>query len=119
MAARRAGRGEGAPGSMAPHGEGKGTGHEAMGGPGGRMGGHGPMGRHMGGHMGAGGPGAFLERFDTNHDGVVTEAEFMARAEARFMHADRNGDGVIDAKDHEGHRGHDGHDGHDGGAAPR
>ncbi|MDQ6950576.1 MAG: EF-hand domain-containing protein [Mariprofundales bacterium] len=58
------------------------------------------MGRHHGIH-------AMLKRADTNHDGKVTKAEFIAavtqHAEKRFAHMDANHDGVLDDKDHQAH----------------
>ncbi|MBS0295456.1 MAG: EF-hand domain-containing protein [Proteobacteria bacterium] len=99
--------------------------HGPMGGPGmGGEGGHGPMGHggmrhHMRGRMGGHGAAAFLARFDANGDGVVSEQEFMAKAEARFQHMDRNHDGVITPDERQmggrwgGHgRHHGGPDGH-------
>ncbi len=40
-----------------------------------------------------------LERMDTNKDGSISKAEFMAVGEARFTKMDRNGDGKLDAAD--------------------
>ncbi|MEM1386144.1 MAG: EF-hand domain-containing protein [Pseudomonadota bacterium] len=42
-----------------------------------------------------GGPGAVMERFDTDGDGVVTRAEVDAAQAARFAEADLNGDGAL------------------------
>ena len=39
---------------------------------------------------------AWFNRADTNHDGVLSEAEFVADATAFFHQVDTNGDGVID-----------------------
>lgn len=98
-------------------------GGEGMRGAGGEGGhgpmGHGGMGRHMRGHMGGMGAAGFLARFDANGDGVVSEQEFMAKAEARFQRLDRNHDGVITPDErHMGrHGGHGMHHGeHHGGA---
>lgn len=97
--------------------------HGPIGGRGGE--GHGPMGHggmrlRMRGHMGGMGAAGFLARFDANGDGVVSEQEFMAKAEARFQRLDRNHDGVITPNErHGGHRwgGHGMHHGeHHGGA---
>jgi len=43
--------------------------------------------------------GGFLEAADTDHDGSVSRAEFIAWREKQFAHLDRNGDGVLDAAD--------------------
>lgn len=40
-----------------------------------------------------------LERMDTNKDGSISKAEFMAVGDARFAKMDRNGDGKLDAAD--------------------
>ncbi|GAA0330069.1 EF-hand domain-containing protein [Sphingomonas oligophenolica] len=47
--------------------------------------GHGGHGRGM------------MMRADTNGDGMISRAEFMAQADARFARMDKNGDGVITA----------------------
>ena len=39
--------------------------------------------------------GTWFDRIDTNHDGVVDRAEFMADAEAQFARMDLNHDGTI------------------------
>lgn len=39
--------------------------------------------------------GTWFDRIDTNHDGVVDQAEFMADAEAQFALMDTNHDGVV------------------------
>lgn len=39
--------------------------------------------------------GTWFDRIDTNHDGVVDRAEFMADAEAQFTRMDLNHDGII------------------------
>ena len=44
--------------------------------------------------------GGFLEAADSDHDGNVSRAEFIAWREKQFAHMDRNGDGVLDAADH-------------------
>jgi Ca2+-binding EF-hand superfamily protein len=41
----------------------------------------------------------FLERFDTNGDGQVTEAEIAEARAARFSDADANGDGLLSAEE--------------------
>ena len=55
---------------------------------GGRMGGR-------GGHN----PGQMLQQMDTDGDGSVSKAEFVAGAEARFTKMDKNGDGVLTKDD--------------------
>jgi hypothetical protein len=44
-----------------------------------------------------------MRRRDTNGDGKVTKKEFMQGHEAMFDSMDANGDGVIDAGEHQGH----------------
>jgi len=44
-----------------------------------------------------GGRGGMMMRADTNGDGMISRAEFMAQADARFARMDKNGDGVITA----------------------
>jgi len=39
--------------------------------------------------------GTWFDRIDTNHDGVVDRAEFMADAEAQFALMDANHDGIV------------------------
>jgi EF-hand domain pair len=47
-----------------------------------------------------GGKGAqMLMKLDTDGDGAVSKAEFMAGTEARFTKMDRNGDGKISKED--------------------
>lgn len=41
------------------------------------------------------GHGDMLAKLDTNHDGVITRAEAMAAADAKFAKLDTNGDGQI------------------------
>jgi Ca2+-binding EF-hand superfamily protein len=48
-----------------------------------------------GGHGGRG--HGMMMRADTNGDGMISRAEFMAQADARFARMDKNGDGVITA----------------------
>lgn len=48
---------------------------------------------------GFGDPMAAFDNADTNHDGVVSKAEFIAARNARFDKMDRNGDGVISRDD--------------------
>ncbi len=51
------------------------------------------------------GPGAkaqqwrqqFFDKIDTNHDGVISRAEYQAWIDSRFEKLDSNGDGVVDA----------------------
>jgi Ca2+-binding EF-hand superfamily protein len=45
--------------------------------------------------------GGFLEAADADHDGSVSRAEFIAWRDKQFAHLDRNGDGVLDASDHD------------------
>lgn len=40
---------------------------------------------------------AFLDRIDTNHDGVISRAEYQAWVDSRFAKLDDNGDGVVTA----------------------
>lgn len=40
----------------------------------------------------------YFDRIDTNHDGVITQAEYVAAATARFNKADTNGSGEITAQ---------------------
>ena len=71
--------------------------HEGHGGPiGDHMGGPkgGPMGDRHGRHGGHFGP-MMGKMADTNHDGVITRAEFDAGVEAHFARVDTNGDGTI------------------------
>lgn len=49
--------------------------------------------------FGGGDPMDAFEGADTNHDGVVTRAEFVAARAARFDKMDRNGDGFISRDD--------------------
>ncbi|WP_457674030.1 hypothetical protein [Thiolapillus sp.] len=39
---------------------------------------------------------AFMAQLDSNRDGKVSKAEFIAPHEKRFAQIDRNGDGVVD-----------------------
>lgn len=41
----------------------------------------------------------FFDQIDTNHDGVVSRAEYQAWVDARFAKLDTNGDGHIDANE--------------------
>jgi len=46
-----------------------------------------------------GDPMSAFEGADTNHDGLVTRAEFLASRNARFDKMDRNGDGFVSRDD--------------------
>lgn len=52
-----------------------------------------------GDHSGKGGKGdrgaKMFEKQDTNSDGVISEAEFMAKAKEKFSKMDANGDGTV------------------------
>jgi hypothetical protein len=39
----------------------------------------------------------FFNKIDTNHDGVISRAEYQAWVDSRFSKLDTNGDGVVDA----------------------
>jgi len=39
----------------------------------------------------------FFDKIDTNHDGVISRAEYQAWVDSRFAKFDSNGDGVVDA----------------------
>lgn len=39
----------------------------------------------------------FFDKIDTNHDGVISRAEYQAWVDSRFAKLDSNGDGVVDA----------------------
>lgn len=39
----------------------------------------------------------FLDRIDTNHDGVISRAEYQAWVDSRFAKLDDNGNGVVTA----------------------
>src|SRR5450756_1013318 len=41
----------------------------------------------------------FFDKLDTNHDGVVSRAEYQAWVDGRFAKLDSNGDGVVDANE--------------------
>jgi Ca2+-binding EF-hand superfamily protein len=45
-----------------------------------------------------------IKHMDTNGDGVVSQAEFLAAAKTRFARLDKNGDGFIDADEMTGGR---------------
>lgn len=47
---------------------------------------------HHGGH---GHKGKMMERVDTNGDGQISKAEFMAKHEGKFVKMDANSDGFI------------------------
>lgn len=49
--------------------------------------------------MGGRDPLAAFDNADTNHDGLVSRAEFRAARSARFAQLDRNGDGAISRDD--------------------
>ncbi len=54
-----------------------------------------------GSRQGRGGhnPGQMMQQMDTDGDGSVSKAEFLAGAEARFTKMDKNGDGVLTKDD--------------------
>jgi Ca2+-binding EF-hand superfamily protein len=64
-------------------------------------------GPHGEGHRGwrHGGFGHGMARADANNDGVVTKAEFQARALERFAKADANNDGTVTKAEREAARG--------------
>jgi len=39
----------------------------------------------------------FFNKLDTNHDGVISRAEYQAWVDSRFAKLDTNGDGTVDA----------------------
>jgi EF hand domain-containing protein len=39
----------------------------------------------------------FFDKIDTNHDGIVSRAEYQAWIDSRFAKLDANGDGTVDA----------------------
>lgn len=41
----------------------------------------------------------FFDKLDSNHDGVVSRAEYQAWIDSRFAKLDSNGDGVVDANE--------------------
>lgn len=104
------------PGKGHHHGMG-GMGGPGMGGPG--MGGPGMGGTGMGG-TGMGGPGmdgagmhhgkgmrgypGMMMKADTDKDGAVSQAEFLAAADKRFDAADANHDGKITREERQAHR---------------
>lgn len=45
-----------------------------------------------------------FEKADTNKDGTVTKAEFLAQSEKMFGKLDTNGDGKITKAEHDEHR---------------
>ncbi len=45
-----------------------------------------------------------LQQVDTNGDGMISKAEFMAQAESRFAKMDTNGDGRITQEERAGMR---------------
>lgn len=49
-------------------------------------------------------PGGGMMRLDANHDGVITRAEMIAEAEARFAAMDTNKDGTVTADEREAAR---------------
>ena len=46
-------------------------------------------------HQGGDKKGKMFEKHDTNGDGVISEAEFIAKAKAKFSEMDADGDGNI------------------------
>ena len=67
----------------------------------------GPGMRHGDGHRGGrhGGFGRGMAKADANNDGVVTKAEFQAKALERFAKADTNKDGTVTKSEREAARG--------------
>jgi hypothetical protein len=57
------------------------------------------------GHKGKGRHAERLQEVDTNGDGLVSKAEFMAQQEKRFNELDANSDGQIDQDEHKAFRG--------------
>jgi hypothetical protein len=60
-----------------------------------------------GGMHGRGGPGgmmAMAEQADTNHDGAISQAEFMAAAMKRFDAEDTNHDGKVTKEERQASR---------------
>ncbi|MDX8411833.1 MAG: hypothetical protein R8K46_08220 [Mariprofundaceae bacterium] len=51
--------------------------------------------------------GKMLKHADMNDDGIVTQDEFISHAMKRFVKKDRNGDGVLDKRDHKEHHSFD------------
>jgi len=41
----------------------------------------------------------FFDKLDTNHDGVISRAEYQAWVDSRFAKLDTNGDGSVDANE--------------------
>ena len=41
----------------------------------------------------------FFDKLDTNHDGVISRAEYQAWVDSRFAKLDTNGDGSVDASE--------------------
>ena len=39
----------------------------------------------------------FFDKIDTNHDGIISRAEYQAWVDSRFAKLDSNGDGVVNA----------------------
>lgn len=84
------------PGMSGPGMGGPGMGDHGMGDHG--MGGHGPRGHDRHGGFGMRGPGhgmMMLGMADTNKDGAVSKAEFMAAATRHFGEMDANNDGKV------------------------
>lgn len=50
---------------------------------------------HKGEGHGKGKKGQMFEKYDTNGDSVISQAEYMAKAQAKFSEKDTNGDGSI------------------------
>jgi len=44
--------------------------------------------------------GKMMQKVDTNNDGMISKAEFMAKHEEKFMKMDVNSDGMISAEEH-------------------
>ncbi|HEY8964503.1 MAG TPA: hypothetical protein VIN59_08600 [Alphaproteobacteria bacterium] len=56
------------------------------------------------GSGGAPGKMEFKNPADTNGDGILSKAEFMAAQEKRFAEIDKDGDGNITKEEHKAHR---------------
>ena len=50
-------------------------------------------------HEGGYGKGKMMEKVDTNGDGMISKAEFMAKHEEKFAKMDKDGDGNLSAEE--------------------